>query len=69
MERDFQIHRTEEDYSHAEFWKWFLSFAIGVVMGCIAFIVDAGIDVLNTTKYKLVENRIYSQGAPYLERL
>lgn len=66
MEREFQIHRTEEDYALAEFWKWALAFLIGVAMGCIGFIVDWGIESLNNFKYYHTVGVIATQGRPWL---
>ena len=63
MEREYQIHRTEEDYALAEFWKWALAFLIGVAMGCIGFIVDWGIQTLNDFKYYHTVALIASRGA------
>jgi chloride channel 7 len=63
VEREFQIHRTEEDYALAEFWKWALAFLIGVSMGCIGFIVDWGIESLNNFKYYHTVGVISTQGA------
>ena len=63
MEREFQIHRTEEDYALAEFYKWALAFLIGVAMGCIGFIVDWGIETLNDFKYYHTVSLIASRGA------
>lgn len=63
LEREFAVHRTEQDYAAAEFWKWALSILIGATMGTLAFLVDWGIDVLNTSKYTAVNNRIYGEGA------
>ena len=62
MEREYQIHRTEEDYALAEFWKWALAFLIGVAMGCIGFIVDWGIQTLNDFKYYHTVALIASRG-------
>lgn len=62
VEREFQIHRTEEDYALAEFWKWTLAFLIGVTMGCIGFIVDWGIETLNNFKYYHTVGIIASRG-------
>ena len=59
----YQIHRTEEDYALAEFWKWALAFLIGVAMGCIGFIVDWGIQTLNDFKYYHTVALIASRGA------
>ncbi len=44
-------------------WKWALSMLIGATMGTLAFMVDWGIDVLNNTKYKAVNAKIYGAGA------
>ena len=63
VEREFQIHRTEEDYALAEFYKWALAFLIGVAMGCIGFVVDWGIETLNDFKYYHTVSLIASQGA------
>lgn len=63
VEREYQIHRTEEDYALAEFWKWALAFLIGVAMGCIGFIVDWGIQTLNDFKYYHTVALIASRGA------
>lgn len=62
MEREFQIHRTERDYALAEFWKWTIALLIGVVMGCIGFIVDLGIELLNTFKYTSTATVIQQHG-------
>ena len=62
MEREFQIHRTEEDYALAEFWRWALAFLIGVAMGCIGFVVDWGIESLNDFKYYHTVNTIARHG-------
>ncbi|CAK0770655.1 hypothetical protein CVIRNUC_003789 [Coccomyxa viridis] len=62
VEREYQIHRTEEDYALAEFWKWALAFLIGVAMGCIGFIVDWGIQTLNDFKYYHTVALIASRG-------
>ena len=62
LERDFAVHRTEADYDAAEVWKWALSMLIGATMGTLAFMVDWGIDVLNNTKYKAVNGKIYGAG-------
>lgn len=51
VEREFQIHRTEADYSLAEFWRWTLALLIGVAMGVLGFAVDWGIEKLNNFKY------------------
>lgn len=64
VEREYQIHRTEEDYALAEFWKWALAFLIGVAMGCIGFVVDWGIQTLNDFKYYHTVALIASRGAP-----
>ena len=63
MEREFQIHRTEEDYALAEFWRWALAFLIGVAMGCIGFVVDWGIESLNNFKFYHTVNTIATRGA------
>ena len=63
MEREFQIHRTEEDYALAEFWRWALAFLIGVAMGCIGFAVDWGIEALNNFKFYHTVNTIATRGA------
>jgi hypothetical protein len=62
VEREFQIHRTERDYALAEFWKWTIALVIGVAMGCIGFVVDLGIEVLNTNKYTSTATVIQSHG-------
>ncbi len=62
VEREFQIHRTEHDYALAEFWKWTIAVLIGVTMGCIGFLVDFGIEVLNTNKYTSTATVIASHG-------
>ena len=63
VEREFQIHRTEEDYAYAEFWRWALAFLIGVAMGCIGFVVDWGIEALNNFKFYHTVNTIATRGA------
>ena len=62
MEREFQIHRTEHDYSLAEFWRWTLALLIGVVMGILGFLVDWGIEKLNNFKFDSTVNSIRSSG-------
>jgi len=62
VEREFQIHRTEEDYALAEFYKWALAFLIGVAMGCIGFVVDWGIETLNDFKYYHTVSLIATRG-------
>ena len=62
VEREFQIHRTEADYSLAEFWKWALALLIGVAMGVLGFLVDWGIEKLNNFKYNRTVELIQSEG-------
>ena len=62
LEREFQVHRTESDYALAEFWKWAISCAIGVAMGCIGFLVDLGINLLNDIKYSSTVDVILKKG-------
>ena len=62
VEREFQIHRTEADYSLAEFWKWALALLIGVAMGVLGFLVDWGIEKLNNFKYHRTVELIQSDG-------
>jgi len=62
VERETAVHRTEADYSKAEFWRWFLAAAIGATMGTLAFCVDWGIDTLNNSKYRLVNASIEDSG-------
>lgn len=62
LEREFQVHRTEKDYALAEFWKWAISFLIGLAMGCIGFSVDWGINLLNDAKYQSTANVLRSHG-------
>lgn len=62
VEREFQIHRTEHDYSLAEFWRWTLALLIGVVMGVLGFLVDWGIEKLNNFKFQSTVNSIRSSG-------
>lgn len=62
MQREFAVHRTSQDYASEEFWKWTLSIMIGATMGTLAFLVDWGIDVLNTSKYTAVNAKIYGAG-------
>eukprot|EP00891_Asterochloris_glomerata_P005649 jgi/Astpho2/5649/gw1.00079.232.1_t len=62
LEREFQVHRTESDYALAEFWKWAISCAIGVAMGCIGFLVDLGINLLNDIKYSSTVDVILRKG-------
>ena len=63
MEREFQIHRSDEDYALAEFYRWAIAFLIGVSMGCLGFIVDWGIETLNNFKYNNTFDVVNSQGA------
>lgn len=62
MEREFQIHRTEHDYSLAEFWRWTLALLIGIVMGILGFLVDWGIEKLNNFKFDSTVNSIRTSG-------
>ena len=62
MEREFQIHRSDEDYALAEFYRWAIAFLIGVSMGCLGFIVDWGIETLNNFKYNNTFDVVNSQG-------
>lgn len=62
LEREFAVHRTSHDYASEEFWKWALSIIIGATMGALAFLVDWGIDILNTSKYTAVNAKIYGAG-------
>ncbi len=62
MEREFQIHRTEHDYSLAEFWKWTLALLIGIVMGILGFLVDWGIEKLNNFKFDSTISSIKNGG-------
>lgn len=64
MEREFQIHRTQADYSLAEFWKWTLALLIGVAMGVLGFVVDWGIEKLNDFKYDNTVSLIKGGGGP-----
>jgi hypothetical protein len=64
VEREFQIHRTEGDYSLAEFWKWTLALLIGVAMGGLGFSVDWGIEKLNNFKFGSTVASIKSNGEP-----
>ena len=63
LERECAVHRTSHDYASEEFWKWTLSIMIGATMGTLAFLVDWGIDILNTSKYTAVNAKIYGAGA------
>ena len=62
MEREFQIHRTEHDYSLAEFWRWTLALLIGIIMGILGFLVDWGIEKLNNFKFDSTVNSIRTSG-------
>lgn len=62
VEREFQIHRTEHDYSLAEFWKWTLALLIGVIMGILGFLVDWGIEKLNNFKFDSTISSIRNGG-------
>ncbi len=65
MERDFQIHRSDQDYAVAEFFRWTIAFLIGVAMGCLGFMVDWGIETLNNFKYNSTFDIVNSVGAAY----
>lgn len=65
VEREFQVHRTEQDYAQAEAWRWMLAFLIGVTMGVLGFVVDWGIGILNNAKYFRTQEAIVSGGMPY----
>ena len=62
VEREFQIHRTEHDYSLAEFWRWTLALLIGVIMGVLGFLVDWGIEKLNNIKFNNTVQSIRTVG-------
>jgi hypothetical protein len=64
VERDFQIHRSDQDYAVAEFFRWTIAFLIGVAMGCLGFMVDWGIETLNNFKYNSTFDIVNSVGAP-----
>ena len=66
VEREFQIHRTEHDYSLAEFWKWTLALLIGVIMGILGFLVDWGIEKLNNFKFDSTISSIRNGGEAIL---
>lgn len=63
VERDFQIHRSDQDYALAEFFRWTIAFLIGVAMGCLGFMVDWGIETLNNFKYNNTFDIVNSVGA------
>lgn len=63
VEREFQIHRSDQDYALAEFYRWAIAFLIGVTMGCLGFIVDWGIGTLNNFKYNNTFDIVNSHGA------
>ena len=63
VEREFQIHRSDQDYALAEFYRWAIAFLIGVTMGCLGFIVDWGIGTLNNFKYNSTFDIVNSHGA------
>ena len=46
----------------AEFWKWAIACLIGLAMGCIGFVVDWGINLLNDAKYQSTANVLRSHG-------
>eukprot|EP01023_Acetabularia_acetabulum_P017781 TRINITY_DN1891_c0_g1_i13.p1 TRINITY_DN1891_c0_g1~~TRINITY_DN1891_c0_g1_i13.p1 ORF type:complete len:840 (-),score=163.15 TRINITY_DN1891_c0_g1_i13:115-2634(-) len=60
LERERDLHRHHGDYFLVYFWRWFICILIGFVMGAIAFLVDWGIEVLNTIKYTTTSNLITS---------
>lgn len=66
LEREYQVHRTEKDYALAEFWKWAIACLIGLAMGCIGFVVDWGINLLNDAKYQSTANVLRSHGMDHL---
>ena len=57
------MHRTEGDYAKAETWKWSLAATIGASMGALAFVVDCGIDTLNSAKFNMTSRAIAETGA------
>ena len=66
MEREFQVHRTERDYAHAEAWRWMLAFLIGVTMGVLGYAVDWGIRLLNNFKFFSTQEYIAAHRVPPL---
>jgi hypothetical protein len=63
IQREFAVHRSEHDYATAETWKWLLSILIGAVMGVLAFLVDWGIDAMNSFKFSAVRAAVAESGA------
>ncbi len=58
-----QIHRSLHDYHLAEFWKWAMATAIGMIMGLLAFLTDLGIETMNDVKYTTTESRMQRGGS------
>jgi chloride channel 7 len=58
LEEDVQRARPLEEYGKVEVYKWVFSLLIGIVMGAIAFHVDALIETLNTVRYSAMESLV-----------
>lgn len=58
VEEDVQRARPLDEYGKVEVYKWVFSLLIGIVMGAIAFHVDALIETLNTVRYSAMESLV-----------
>lgn len=58
LEEDVQRARPLNEYWQVEVYKWVFSLVIGIVMGTIAFHVDALIETLNTIRYSAIESLV-----------
>lgn len=56
------VHVLLASFRLAEFWRWTIALMIGVAMGILGFLVDWGIEHLNTFKYKTSIAAIQSSG-------
>lgn len=68
IQREFALHRSEQDYAIADTWRWLLAMVIGAVMGVLAFVVDWAIEALNSSKFDAVRDSIRLNGT-YLSPL
>jgi chloride channel 7 len=58
IQRSFALHRPEHDYLSEDTFRWLLAILIGTVMGLLAFLVDWGIEGLNSFKFSALRQSI-----------
>ncbi|CAD7699480.1 unnamed protein product, partial [Ostreobium quekettii] len=62
VERAVQVGREHWDYILEEGWRWALSAVIGITMGTLAFLIDFGIESLNTWKFNTTLDALEKHG-------